>query len=116
MLLLEHLVLLLDLAQPHSLTRPYRPQAGKAERFIQTCLRELAYTRSYANSAERTAWLSAILAYYNTRRPHAALGYSRQLPASAGAAYCNLTTSWFNCSCSCSSLLASSTDIGMPNR
>lgn len=60
----------------HSFTRPYRPQAnGKAERFIQTCLREWAYARSYANSAERTAWLSAFLAYYNTRRPHSALGY-----------------------------------------
>ena len=60
----------------HSFTRPYRPQTnGKAERFIQTCLREWAYARRYANSAERTAWLSAFLAYYNTRRPHSALGY-----------------------------------------
>jgi transposase InsO family protein len=60
----------------HSFTRPYRPQTnGKAERFIQTCLREWAYARSYANSAERTAWLPAFLAYYNTRRPHSALGY-----------------------------------------
>ncbi len=47
----------------HSFTRPYRPQTnGKAERFIQTCLREWAYVRSYANSAERTAWLPAFLA------------------------------------------------------
>ena len=60
----------------HCLTRPYRPQTnGKAERFIQTCLREWAYARSYANSNERTAWLPAFLAYYNTRRPHSALGY-----------------------------------------
>ena len=60
----------------HSFTRPYRPQTnGKAERFIQTCLREWAYARSYANSAERTAWLPAFLAYYNTRRLHSALGY-----------------------------------------
>lgn len=60
----------------HSFTRPYRPQTnGKAERFIQTCLREWAYARTYANSAERTAWLPAFLAYYNTRRPHSALGY-----------------------------------------
>lgn len=59
----------------HSFTRPYRPQTnGKAERFIQTCLREWAYARSYANSAERTSWLSAFLAYYNARRPHSALG------------------------------------------
>ena len=60
----------------HSFTRPYRPQTnGKAERFIQTCLREWAYARSYANSADRTAWLPAFLAYYNSRRPHSALGY-----------------------------------------
>lgn len=60
----------------HSFTRPYRPQTnGKAERFIQTCLREWAYARSYSNSAERTSWLPAFLAYYNSRRPHSALGY-----------------------------------------
>lgn len=60
----------------HSFTRPYRPQTnGKAERFIQTCLREWAYARTYANSAERTAWLPAFLAYYNSRRPHSAFGY-----------------------------------------
>ncbi|MDB5806871.1 MAG: family transposase [Betaproteobacteria bacterium] len=60
----------------HRFTRPYRPQTnGKAERFIQTCLREWAYARSYANSTERTSWLAAFLAYYNTRRPHSALNH-----------------------------------------
>ena len=60
----------------HSFTKPYRPQTnGKAERFIQTCLREWAYGRVWANSEERTAWLPAFLSYYNTRRPHSALGY-----------------------------------------
>lgn len=35
----------------HNFTRPYRPQTnGKAEHFIQTCLREWAYARNYANS------------------------------------------------------------------
>ncbi len=43
--------------------------------FVQTCLRERAYGRAWANSAERTAWLPAFLAYYNARRPHSALGY-----------------------------------------
>jgi transposase InsO family protein len=60
----------------HNFTRPYRPQTnGKAERFIQTCLREWAYVRSYDTSAERTAWLPAFLAFYNARRPHSSLGY-----------------------------------------
>ncbi len=60
----------------HTFTRHYRPQTnGKAERFIQTCLREWAYGRVWPNSTERTAWLPAFLAYYNSRRPHSALGY-----------------------------------------
>lgn len=60
----------------HSFTRPYRPQTnGKAERFIQTCLREWAYGRTWSHSDERTAWLPAFLSYYNARRPHSALGY-----------------------------------------
>lgn len=58
----------------HSFTRPYRPQTnGKAERFIQTALREWAYVRSYSNTYERAkAWLSW-LHRYNWHRPHASL-------------------------------------------
>jgi transposase InsO family protein len=60
----------------HTYTKPYRPQTnGKAERFIQTCLREWAYGRVWANSQQRTAWLPAFLSYYNSRRAHSALGY-----------------------------------------
>jgi transposase InsO family protein len=40
----------------HSFTRPYRPQTnGKAERFIQSALREWAYGIPYRHSTERTA-------------------------------------------------------------
>ena len=77
----------------HSFTRPYRPQTnGKAERFIQTCLREWAYGRLWANSAERTAWLPAFLAYYNARRPHSALGYKPPASRIAGNNLLQLNT------------------------
>ena len=56
-------------------TRPCRPQTnGKAERFIQTLLREWAYRRPYRSSARRTATLRPYLRFYNHRRPHASLG------------------------------------------
>ncbi len=56
-------------------TRPYRPQTnGKAERFIQTLLREWAYRVPYCSSARRTAALAPYLRFYNHRRPHASLG------------------------------------------
>lgn len=59
----------------HRFTKPYRPQTnGKAERFIQTLLREWAYRTPYRSSARRTAALSPYLRFYNHRRPHASLG------------------------------------------
>ena len=55
-------------------TRPYRPQTnGKAERFIQTALREWAYARTYQNSAERETELDFFIHDYNFHRPHASL-------------------------------------------
>jgi transposase InsO family protein len=66
----------------HIRTRPYTPRTnGKAERFIQTLLREWAYARPYASSARRNAALPAFLARYNHRRPHASL--AGQSPAEA---------------------------------
>lgn len=59
----------------HRFTRPYRPQTnGKAERVIQTLLREWAYRRPYRSSARRTAALRPYLRFYNHRRPHTSLG------------------------------------------
>jgi transposase InsO family protein len=59
----------------HLRTRPYRPRTnGKAERFIQTLLREWAYGRLYRDSAERQTALPAWLRYYNYQRPHGSLG------------------------------------------
>jgi transposase InsO family protein len=59
----------------HRFTRPYRPQTnGKAERFIQTLLREWAYRLPYRSSARRTAALGPYLRFYNHRRPHTSLG------------------------------------------
>jgi transposase InsO family protein len=58
----------------HSFTRPYRPQTnGKAERFIQTALREWAYRLAYESSEQRTQALKAWIHHYNHHRPHSAL-------------------------------------------
>jgi transposase InsO family protein len=60
----------------HLFTRPYRPQTnGKAERFIQTSLREWAYARSYQHSTVRAAHLSSFLHHYNWHRPHSSLDH-----------------------------------------
>jgi transposase InsO family protein len=56
-------------------TRIYRPRTnGKAERLIQTLLREWAYARSYPSSEKRARALAGYLRWYNRRRPHSALG------------------------------------------
>jgi len=65
-----------ELGLRHLRTRPYRPRTnGKAERFIQTLLREWAYGRIYGSSAERSSALPAWLNHYNFRRPHGSLGH-----------------------------------------
>jgi transposase InsO family protein len=58
----------------HLRTRPYTPRTnGKAERFIQTLLREWAYRRPYATSAARRAALGDWLHHYNWHRTHGSL-------------------------------------------
>ena len=59
----------------HKRTRPYTPRTnGKAERFIQTSLREWAYLQAFASSAERTEAMRPWLHGCNRWRPHSALG------------------------------------------
>jgi transposase InsO family protein len=65
----------------HLRTRPYRPRTnGKAERFIQTMLREWAYAATYQSDQHRHTALAPWLDYYNHKRPHSALGH--KTPAS----------------------------------
>ena len=65
-------VLALDLK--HRFTRPYTPKTnGKAERFIQTSLREWAYAHAYSHSDQRSDRLPLFLHNYNWHRPHHAL-------------------------------------------
>jgi transposase InsO family protein len=63
-----------DLGLRHIRTRPYTPKTnGKAERFIQTALREWAYARAYPSSDHRAAELPVWLHRYNWHRPHGSL-------------------------------------------
>lgn len=60
-----------QLGLQHQFTRAYRPQTnGKAERFIQSALREWAYGFTYQNSGQRTQALDAWIHHYNWHRPH----------------------------------------------
>jgi transposase InsO family protein len=59
----------------HVRTKPYTPRTnGKAERFIQTALREWAYARAYLNSEQRARELPFFMHRYNWHRPHASIG------------------------------------------
>ena len=58
----------------HKRTRPYTPRTnGKAERFVQTSLREWAYAKAYETSDQRRSELGAFLFRYNWHRPHMSL-------------------------------------------
>lgn len=60
----------------HRRTRAYTPRTnGKAERFIQTLLREWAYGVPYITSRDRTRALAPFVTYYNRDRPHSSLDY-----------------------------------------
>jgi transposase InsO family protein len=57
------------------------PPDGKAERFIQTMLREWAYANPFPSSERRAAGLPRWLAWYNEQRPHGSL--TKRTPAQA---------------------------------
>lgn len=58
----------------HIRTKPYTPKTnGKAERFIQTALREWAYAQAYPHWDRRAAELPIWLHRYNWHRPHSAI-------------------------------------------
>lgn len=64
-----------ELGIRHLGTRPYRPQTnGKAERFIQTMLREWAYGLAYRSHRHRNRALPHWLEHYDETRPHSSLG------------------------------------------
>lgn len=67
--------ILAALGARHIVTPPYTPRWNrKAERFIQTLLREWAYIRTWTSSHERARALLSFTRYYNRRRPHSSLG------------------------------------------
>jgi transposase InsO family protein len=58
----------------HLRTKPYTPRTnGKAERFLQTVMRECAYAHAFQSSQARAAALPRWLHIYNVHRPHTAL-------------------------------------------
>lgn len=65
----------LELGMQQKFTRAFRPQTnGKAERFIQSALREWAYGRAYEHSGQRLAALSVWNHFYNWHRQHHGIG------------------------------------------
>jgi transposase InsO family protein len=70
-----------ELGLKHIRTKPYTPKTnGKAERFIQTALREWAYAQAYPTSDRRAEELPIWLHRYNWHRPHG--GIKSQTPIS----------------------------------
>lgn len=69
----------------HVRTRPYTSRTnGKAERFVQSSLREWAYARSYQHSEERRHHLGLWTRYYNLERPHHGIGRKPPISRLAG--------------------------------
>jgi transposase InsO family protein len=70
-----------ELGLKHKRTKPYTPKTnGKAERFIQTALREWACAQAYPTSDRRAEELPHWIHRYNWHRPHG--GIKSQTPIS----------------------------------
>lgn len=66
---------LADIGADHVTIRPHRPQTnGKVERFNRTLKEEWAYVKLYRSNPERLRALDRWLEFYNSERPHTALG------------------------------------------
>ena len=64
-----------ELGARHVLIPPRHPQVnGKVERFNRTLLEEWAYVRLYRSNGERLKALPRWVSFYNSTRPHTALG------------------------------------------
>lgn len=73
-----------NIRQQH--TKPYHPQTnGKAERVIQTLMREWHYARHFTSREERRRFLYSYVNWYNQVRPHQSMG--GQSPLERLAAY-----------------------------
>jgi transposase InsO family protein len=65
-----------ELGLRHIRTRPYTPKTnGRAERFIQSALREWACAQAYPTSQHRAAEPSARMHRYSRYRPHGGMNY-----------------------------------------
>ena len=72
-----------QLGLKHRRTRPYTPRTnGKAERFIQTALKEWAYARTFQNSDQREKQHAPWIHQYNFHRPHRSLERSSPISRS----------------------------------
>ena len=74
--------MLMELGIKHRYTRPYRPQTnGKVERFWRTLNEDLLEGTTFDNGEELKDELQQYMLYYNTARPHQALGGKTPLQA-----------------------------------
>ena len=72
-----------NLGLKHIRTKPYTPKTnGKAERFIQSSLREWAYAQAYESSQHRARELPIWLHHYNWHRPHAGINGNQPISRS----------------------------------